>query len=435
MRESKTPSVDLEAAFGYSGADKPTLPEEPRMFATTRLAVALSIAGCLATQAVQTAVAQPLGADDLYRMRPLETRWASFENPTGAKGQAATANQGAKGNAYEVLKARESKVLLDMQGSGLIRRIWVTMLDKSPKMLRGTRLDMYWDGAKTPAVSVPLGDFFGHASAHMQAFQSDLFSSPTATSFNCFIPMPFRKAARVVITNETDADQPALFYDIDYTLGDPLDDDALYFHAHWRRENPTKIGRDFEILPQVSGNGRFLGSSIAVAAINQLGAGVEGEVKVYLDGDKDHPTLAGTGTEDYIGGGWGMDTFANRCQGCLVAKHEMLAFYRYHIPDPIFFHRDCRVTIQQMTGGDKAHIVKMAKAGLPMQVVGVAERGKNLTPLTGAGPEVKPEDAPDGFLIVYTIYDVSATAYFYLDRPENGLPALQESSLRCAGLK
>ena len=362
--------------------------------------------------------------DAIYRMRAIETRWASFENPSGGKGAAATTNRGQKGSAFRTLKAGESKTLLDVKGRGVIRRIWMTMFDKSPKMLRATRLDIWWDEARTPAVSVPLGDFFGHAAGQMRSFDSELFSSPTGTSFNCFVPMPFRTAARVVATNESAADQPCFFYDIDYSLGDRLEDDALYFHACWRRENPTALGRDFEILPRVSGKGRFLGSSVAVAAIGPAAAGVEGAVKIYLDGDGPNPTLAGTGSEDYIGGGWGMGTFAHRCQGCLTAKRELLTFYRYHLPDPIFFRSDCRVTIQQMTGGTKEEIVKLARAGAELRVVAAVKHGNETTPLAGTGAETKPEDAPDGFLIVLTRFDVSATAYFYLDRPENGLPAL-----------
>ena len=162
---------------------------------------------------------------------------------------------------------------------------------------------------------------------------------------------------------------------------------------------------------------------------------MSGEVKVYLDGDTDHPTLAGTGTEDYIGGRWGMAPFAHRYQGCLVAKDELLSFYRYHIADPVFFQHDCRVTIQQMTGGDKNAVLGMVKAGAPVKVVGVARKGQELMPLADIPQGVKPQDAPDGFLIVYTCYDVSATAYFYLDRPEDALPPLQAFVQRCAGLK
>lgn len=387
------------------------------------LVATLSAAGCQQMAANETTV-KLTRAPQLYHLQDMQSRWASFENPTGAKGQAATANWGAKGKPYEVVKAGESRTLLNVRGSGIIRRIWMTIDDRSPKMLRGMRLDMYWDDAKSPAVSVPLGDFFGQSTGQMIRFESELFSSPTGSSFDCFVPMPFKTAAKVILTNETDADQPCLFYDIDYTLGDKLEENTLYFHAHWRREKPTRLGRDFEILPHLNGSGRFLGCNVVVASMNSVAAGVEGEVKIYLDGDTKYPTLAGTGTEDYVGGGWGLKTFNNRYQGCTVAAREALAFYRHHVPDPIFFRSDCRVTLQQMTGGSKTEVREMLNVGAPIQVVGVAVPGKGIEPLLETHPGVKPEDAPEGFLLVNTCYDVTATAYFYLDRPENRLAAL-----------
>ena len=51
----------------------------------------------------------------------------------------------------------------------------------------------------------------------------------------------------------------------------------------------------------------------------------------------------GTGTEDYIGTGWGQGAYAHRFQGCLIADAERdeWAFYRYHVPDPVYFASDC----------------------------------------------------------------------------------------------
>jgi hypothetical protein len=160
---------------------------------------------------------------------------------------------------------------------------------------------------------------------------------------------------------------------------------------------------------------------------------VEGAVKIYLDGDTAHATLVGTGTEDYIGDGWGPGVFFHRYQGCLAATDQLLAFYRYHVPDPVYFQSDCRVTIQQLMGGQKAAIVKMAQAGVPLQVVG-GDFGKGrITGLLDEHPGLKPEDAQEGFLNAYACFDVAATAYFYLDRPENGLPPLPALAERSAG--
>jgi hypothetical protein len=137
-------------------------------------------------------------------------------------------------------------------------------------------------------------------------------------------------------------------------------DDVLYFHASWRRESPTKVGRDFEILPRVEGKGRFLGANVGVLADpKNLGWWGEGEVKMYLDGDTEYPTLIGTGTEDYIGTGWGQKPFAGRYQGCYVSDDEahIYSFYRYHVPDPVYFEKSARVTIQQIGGTSKKNVL------------------------------------------------------------------------------
>jgi hypothetical protein len=370
---------------------------------------------------------------ELYRASSQQTRWTSFENQSGTKGGGGLENQGAKGDPEQAVNPGEAKVLLDVRGSGTIHRIWVTMTDKSPKMLNGFRLDIYWDDAKTPAVSAPLGSFFGHCAGEMSRFESEFFSSPEGRSFNCYIPMPFRKAARVVVRNETDAVQRCLFYDIDYTLCKKQPKDALYFHATWRRQNPTQLGRDFEILPRVIGKGRFLGANVTVAAINPYGIGEEGAVKIYVDGDTTHATLVGTGTEDYIGDGWGAGVFAHRYQGCLAATDRFLAFYRYHVPDPVYFQSDCRVTIQQMIGGSKDDIVKMAQAGVQLQVVGGDFGQGRITGLLDAHPNIKPQEAPEGFVYAYACLDLTATAYFYLNKPENNLPPLANFAERSAG--
>src|SRR5215469_8326893 len=180
----------------------------------------------------------------------VETRWASPENPLGDKAKGAQTNAGRKGRPAIPVKAGEQVTLAEVHGSsGTVRRIEATISDRSPAMLRGLKIEMFWDGSKKPAVSAPFGDFFGHGLGHMATFQSALFSSPEGRSFNCYIPMPFKTGMKIVLTNESGKNLELLFYDVDYTLGDKHDISDLYFHAHFRRENPTKLQRDFEILP------------------------------------------------------------------------------------------------------------------------------------------------------------------------------------------
>ncbi|MFO7958627.1 MAG: glycoside hydrolase family 172 protein [Candidatus Brocadiia bacterium] len=359
----------------------------------------------------------------------VETRWASAENPKGEKGAGGRENAGRKGRPAVPIKDRESLTLAEVSGtSGTVHRIWVTINDRSPVMLRGLRLEAFWDGTETPAVSAPLGDFFGTGLGRMARFECAPFGSPEGRSFNCRIPMPFRSGMRMVVTNESGRDLGSFFYDVDYTVGDD-NADALYLHAHWRRENPTTMQEDYEILPRVEGKGRFLGTNIGVIAdtgryFNSWWG--EGEVKVYLDGDTDLPTLCGTGTEDYIGTGWGQGRYARMYQGCHVADHDNMqyCFYRYHIPDPIYFHEDARVTIQQIGCWSPNHIARFDHAG---------------EPIYKAGPGREEVDfSRDAEVSRYGLFeredDWSSCAYFYLGRPENGLPELAPVEERTADL-
>ncbi len=390
--------------------------------------------------ALCAALALPAVAQELYQKRPdANTRWATFENPSAGKGKAAADNKTAKGHAFEPFAAGETKTLLNVKGSGSVRRIWITLPDRDPKMLRSIRLDMYWDGAKSPAVSVPLGDFFGAIGGRTGKLENELFADPEGRSFNCYIPMPFGRSARITLTNESDRTVEALFYDVDVLMTQKPDPDALYFHAIFRRERWTEPGRDFEILPLVHGEGRFLGSHVGVITAPEItGWFGEGEVKMYIDGDNLLPTIAGTGTEDYIGTGWGQDLFQMRFEGCTLADKDtrQYAFYRYHIPDPIYFHKDLRVTIQQMGGDTKANVLKMLQQGADVRPVSVSSKAGFEKLLDGpAKYDLSKDPAPnDAWVNILERQDVSAVALFYLDSPENGLPPIPSAQARTEAL-
>jgi hypothetical protein len=387
------------------------------LFAGAALAAALAPAG--------TARAQ-LPTAPLYEPPPpgVETRWASPENPTGARGAAGRANGGRKGAPTVPIPAGRSVVLAEARGtSGTVRRMWMTFSDRGPRMLRSLRLDIYWDGAATPAVSAPLGDFFAHNAGEMKPFESALFSSPEGRSFVSVVPMPFRTGMRVVVTNEGADDVPELFYDVDYTVGDRHPAGTPYFHAAWRRERPTTLQRDFEILPRVAGRGRYLGASLGVRTDRGTYFNTwfgEGEAKIYVDGDSALPTMAGTGTEDYIGTAWGQGPFAHLYQGSPVADDTrgVFAFYRLHVPDPVWFHRDVRVTMQQI-----GYLTDYSRGAVTRTGARLFRAGPGRVPMNTA-VDGKFERADDW----------SACAYFYLDRPENGLPRLAPVAERTAGL-
>jgi hypothetical protein len=374
----------------------------------------------------------------------VHSRWVSSENPTGEKGMGGLTNRGGKGNAFLVIPPGEVNTIFDVKGAGIITRMWSSgSIGKSAEQRRAVRMDMYWDGASTPAVSAPIGDFFGIAHGLSAGFDSELFSSPEGRSFLFSSPMPFRKSALITVTNQS-PEEVWLWYDINYLVMEDVPDDAMYFHTFWNRDLKTSLGVDYTILPVVRGRGRYLGTNIGVIggpSYNGTWFG-EGEVKIYLDGDTAFPTLAGTGTEDCIGTGWGQQRFVNRCQGSLAAddRADVYAFYRYHIADPVYFHSDCRVTIQQIGNAPASKVKEME------------DKGAELIPVWFNGTDRKPtyqgrlldehrhrkytdEGFPAGSVHFYRRDDVCATAYFYLDRPENSLPPLPSPELRLKYLK
>lgn len=367
-----------------------------------------------------------------------KSRWSSPENINGQKGAGGKVNFGAKGHPAIKMPANSTLSLLNIKGAGVVNRIWITTSDLSPKALRALTLQIFWDGETKPAVSVPIADFFGMGPGKMSAFKNALFASPEGKSFNCFIPMPFRTGARVELKNEADYPINAVYFDVDYQLK-PWQKDNLYFHAYWHRDTATTLAKDFELLPHVTGRGRLLGVNVAVNA-NPLYGKIwwgEGEVKVYMDGDKQCPTLVGTGTEDYIGDAWSQKEFFNDYSGCLLADDANLqwTFYRYHIPDPMFFATDCRMTIQQMGSSFTKEVVAAQKAGAPMLPVSLEDGKGRSRHLYRSGVGFDSAAPDEQFAIFYRSDDVCATAYFYLDKPANQLPLLQPLTTRQYNLK
>lgn len=367
----------------------------------------------------------------------IKTRWTSPENPRGIKGGGAKENKGAKGHAFDEIKAGATYVLLDVEEPGIVNRIKMTIKDRSPVMLRSLRIEMYWDGASKPAVSSPLGDFFGVGLGQTASFESDFFSNPEGRSFNCFIPMPFHKSAKITITNDSDQDVTHLYYNVNYQLMEEQLEDAMYFHAFWNRDRLTELGKDYKILPRLKGTGQFLGTNIGVIpnqAYGDLWWG-EGEVKMYLDGDDKWPTLVGTGTEDYIGTAWGQGVFAHRYQGSTIADEEnnLWTFYRYHIPDPVYFHENLKVTIQQIGGGFKKKVKKLAEKGAEMKYISIDQQGKFIKLLEDNVVQTI-DELPEGWINFYRRDDWSSTAYFYMNEPMSNLSELPPVDVRTANI-
>ncbi len=383
----------------------------------------------------------------------VKTRWISPENPSGEKGKAGMTNKGAKGNAFYIIQPGTTQTLMDVQGAGIVQRMWMSgTIAKNAEQRRGVIINMYWDGAEKPAVSAPIGDFFGVGLGMMAKFDTELFSSPECRAFNFTIPMPYRKGAKIEVVNESTS-QVLFWYDINYIEMERLPNNAMYFHAYWNRDLKTELGKDFQLLPKLYGKGRFLGTNVGVIGDKgYLGSWFgEGEVKVFLDGDVEHPTLQGTGTEDYIGTGWGQGEYYSHRFGSLFSNKEndIYAFYRYHTADAVYFHENIMVTIQQMGNSNRDNMRKMVKNGMEILPVWHLEtHGQSV--IDGKGkpmehvrfldmenpPDVMSDEFPSGGSTnYYRRDDVSATVYFYLDRPTNNLPPLASVGLRLKDMK
>jgi len=279
------------------------------------------------------------------------SRAITAENKTGSKGQGGMELNGRKGMPCNWnLKKDETYTFAEIEGNGVIRHIWITVQNKGPEKMRNLILRFYWDNQTQPSVEVPLTDFFGVSHGRTSPYESEYLAMPEGKGFNCYFPMPFAKKARLTVSNELGEDAGMFFYQVDYTLGDEVTDDTPRFHSQFRRVLNTTMYEDYVILDGVEGKGRFMGANIGI--VDRFhGKNVwwgEGEVKMYIDGDSDYPTICGTGSEDYVGSGWGLGNFSDRYSGAPFIKDQYISFYRFHVLDPVYFSDNIKVTIQQI---------------------------------------------------------------------------------------
>lgn len=347
------------------------------------------------------------------------SRSISAENPDGAVGaggrEASRLGPGRKGRPCITLPAGETATIARIEGPGVIRHLWFTLPRKTaagPYVLRDLVLRITWDDAARPAIEVPFGDFFCSGSANApEVYSAAVVVAPNG-GFNFYLPMPFRRSATIELVNQHAGPIDGLFYTVDYTVGDVIDEATGYLHAQWRRTDRTApLGTDHTILDGVSGRGSYVGTYIGLTALERFWWG-EGELKFFLDGDDQLPTICGTGLEDYVGGAWAFQdhlgavpapvprTYSSTYLGYhQYVTEDDTAFspyatgmppfhgmYRWHLPDPIRFGADLRVTLQQ-----------------------IGDRGGRLF-----------ERADD----------IATTAFYYLDASEGSAPMLPPAAAR-----
>jgi hypothetical protein len=307
---------------------------------------------------------------NLARLSRAQSRSISAENFTGEKGKAGMATTGSGavaarelGQGWKVspsvhLPPHVATVLANIQGPGAINHFWLTV---DPKYWRFLVLRFYWDGEETPSVEVPVGDFFCNGWGVRSNINSLAVTVNPAGGFNCYWEMPFRKQALITIENILPDTVRSFYYTIDYVLTD-VPEDLAYFHAQWRRNNPLPYLQVHTLLDGVSGHGHYVGTYLAWGS-NNNGWWGEGEMKFYLDGDEQWPTICGTGTEDYFGGAWSFEfppgqygIYSTAYQGFsqvikpdgLWQSQQRFGMYRWHITDPIRFENDLRITVQAL---------------------------------------------------------------------------------------
>ncbi|MBQ2733121.1 MAG: DUF2961 domain-containing protein [Clostridia bacterium] len=296
-----------------------------------------------------------------------ESRSISPENPTGGKGMGAMEAEGVaaarelglgwKCRPYIHIQPGEVYELANIDGPGKITHIWLT---DNCKVNRRIILRIYWDGCEKPSVEVPLHDFF--ASAEYQTFgqvNSAAVCVNPARGFNSYWEMPFKKHCRMTLEN-IHSEQIGVYYSVDYLLG-AVPENCGYLHAQFRRTNPLPYKEVYTILDGVKGKGKYVGTYLFWGQ-NNNGWWGEGEVKFYIDGDKEFPTICGTGTEDYFGGAYNFDVnheykeFSTPYLGMpkvlrpdgLYKANLRFSLYRWHLIDPIYFTEDLKVTVQAL---------------------------------------------------------------------------------------
>ena len=350
---------------------------------------------------------------NLARLSGAQTRSITPENFSGAKGKGGMATEGT-GAAYAadlgqgwkispsvIVPAGETFELANIDGSGAIQQIWMTPAGH----WRQNILRIYWDDQEQPSVECPVGDFFAMGWGTFAPLSSLAVCVNPGSAFNCYWEMPFRKRARITLENVSSSEL-RLYYQINYTLTD-VPDDLAYFHSQFRRVNPLPYKEVFTILDGIEGRGQYVGSYLAWG-VNNDGWWGEGEIKFYIDGDGEWPTICGTGTEDYFCGSYNFENketrqyqeFTTPYAGLhqvirpdgLYRSQQRFGMYRWHIADPIRFQEDLRVTIQAL-----------------------GWRGDPLTPAGRANLRYLPLQD-----------DIASVAYWYQTLPTAPFPALPD---------
>lgn len=308
---------------------------------------------------------------------------------------------------YVRIDENEEKLIFDARGPGQIAHIWCTFSAPEEYAFRRILIRMYWDEESEPSVEAPIGDFFGvghGVASHYQSLPLNMVAAQGGpqknAAMNCFFQMPFARRARVTVVNQCGGEISNFYYYVDYRQLPETPGEALYFHAHWRRQNPTDGTLDmaalkaahaeFEgpirevsalknlsgegnyVILDAQGAGHYVGCNLSIDHINPVPNVTwfgEGDDMIFVDGETWPPSLHGTGTEDYFCTAWDYPSlkYDGLYHGISLAEPVRVSgawetpgtwgagsfgysgkwtTYRFHIEDPVIFEKSIRVTIE-----------------------------------------------------------------------------------------
>ncbi|MCU7695377.1 glycoside hydrolase family 172 protein [Haoranjiania flava] len=277
-------------------------------------------------------------------------------NVANAASEARDLGKGWKVNPFIIINPGETFTMAEITGPGAIQHIWMTPTGN----FNLTIFRIYWDDETSPSVESPVGPFFGIAWNEFSPLNSLAMTVNPGSAFNSYWQMPFRKKCKMTMQNIS-GEAMRLYYQVDYTLAE-VEEDEAYFHAQYRRSTPDN-NSIHTIVDGIKGRGHYVGTFMGVGVRNNGWWG-EGEIKFFMDGDRDYATIVGTGTEDYFCGSYNFENkrtrqyqeFSTPYAGLhqvlrpdgLYGSQQRFGMYRWHILDPIRFEKDLSVTIQDL---------------------------------------------------------------------------------------
>jgi hypothetical protein len=308
---------------------------------------------------------------DLARLRSYTNHRVSSYDRTGANDD---------GNWKSAIQPGETRTLAEIQGPAVISHIWITIATPAKWHLKEMVLRMYWDGEAQASVEAPVGDFFGLGLGEYFLYESEVLSVGSQKALNSYFPMPFRRSARITVTNEGELAASAFYYNIDYEKHESLSEDLAYFHAQYRQATPNRgwttnwernsdelvdkhanlDGADNYVILEAGGRGHYVGVTHSVQQ-NQGDWWGEGDEMIFVDGET-AVGINGTGSEDYYLGAWcyggcGINPFGGTRPTFAYARYgnpmnggddrgAKWMVYRFHTDSPVVFQQDIKVGIE-----------------------------------------------------------------------------------------